>query len=61
MAEAGWEGVKMGGNYVAGVALGKCVEFGYDMATEVAKYLEREQVTAGSSAEASSDDEMSFV
>lgn len=32
----------LGGNYVAGVALGKCVEYGYEYAKEVAKYLQAE-------------------
>ena len=40
MAEAGWDGVKLGGNYVAGVALGKCVESGYTFADQVAGYLQ---------------------
>ena len=40
LAEAGWDGVKLGGNYVAGVALGKCVEFGYTFADQVADYLQ---------------------
>lgn len=33
---AGWGGVRLGGNYVAGVALGKCVEYGFTFAAEVA-------------------------
>ena len=33
---AGMGGVKLGGNYVAGVALGKCIEYGYTFAAEVA-------------------------
>lgn len=64
LAEAGWEGVKLGGNYVAGVALGKCVEFGYDFATEVATYLEQQQAPAsnGSASEAtSSQDDVMFI
>lgn len=39
MASAGMGGVLLGGNYVAGVALGKCVEFGYEFAGQVADYL----------------------
>jgi len=39
MADAGLEGVLLGGNYVAGVALGKCVEFGYEFAEQVAGYV----------------------
>ena len=33
---AGWTGVRLGGNYVSGVALGKCVEYGYEFAKEAA-------------------------
>ncbi|CAG9460956.1 unnamed protein product [Pedinophyceae sp. YPF-701] len=29
LSQAGWDGVLLGGNYVSGVALGKCVEFSY--------------------------------
>ena len=29
----------LGGNYTAGVALGRCVEFGIDQADEVLDYL----------------------
>ncbi|GJP36109.1 hypothetical protein CLOM_g20634 [Closterium sp. NIES-68] len=36
---AGLEGVFLGGNYVAGVALGRCVEGGYENAAEVVQYL----------------------
>lgn len=36
LEEAGFGGVKLGGNYVAGVALGKCIEYGYTFADEVA-------------------------
>jgi oxygen-dependent protoporphyrinogen oxidase len=39
MAAAGLGGVLLGGNYVAGVALGRCVEFGYDFAGQVASYV----------------------
>jgi hypothetical protein len=39
LADAGLNGVLLGGNYVAGVALGKCVEYGYEFADQVAKYL----------------------
>ena len=34
--QAGMGGVKLGGNYVAGVALGKCIEYGYTFADELA-------------------------
>jgi protoporphyrinogen/coproporphyrinogen III oxidase len=36
LAEAGLENVKLGGSYVAGVALGKCIEYGYAFAEELA-------------------------
>lgn len=34
--EAGLEEIKLGGNYVSGVALGKCIEYGYTFADEIA-------------------------
>lgn len=40
---ADFEGVMLGGNFVAGVALGKCVEFGYDFAADIAKQLQAQQ------------------
>jgi protoporphyrinogen/coproporphyrinogen III oxidase len=36
---AGMTGVKLGGNYVAGVALGKCIEYGYTFADELVDSL----------------------
>jgi oxygen-dependent protoporphyrinogen oxidase len=36
LVKAGWGGVVLGGNYVCGVALGKCMEFGYNYADTVA-------------------------
>ena len=36
LIKAGWDGVMLGGNYVCGVALGKCMEFGYEYANKVA-------------------------
>ncbi|KAJ3676018.1 hypothetical protein LUZ60_003430 [Juncus effusus] len=37
--KAGLDGVFLGGNYVAGVALGRCVERAYDSASEVKEFL----------------------
>jgi oxygen-dependent protoporphyrinogen oxidase len=37
LSKAGWDNVLLGGNYVSGVALGKCVEYGYDFAADIAK------------------------
>jgi protoporphyrinogen/coproporphyrinogen III oxidase len=34
---AGWDGLLLGGNYVSGVALGKCVEYGYEYASKIAQ------------------------
>lgn len=39
LASAGMGNVLLGGNYVAGVALGKCVEFSYDFAADIASQL----------------------
>jgi oxygen-dependent protoporphyrinogen oxidase len=43
MAAAGLDGVLLGGNYVAGVALGRCVEYGYDFAGQVASYVQAQK------------------
>lgn len=44
LSAAGLEGVQLGGNYVAGVALGKCVEYSYDLAADIAKQLKSQPV-----------------
>ena len=44
LSAAGLEGVQLGGNYVAGVALGKCVEYGYDLAADIARQLNSQPV-----------------
>jgi len=41
LAGAGLGGVLLGGNYVAGVALGKCVEYGYEFAKEAAGAVQK--------------------
>ena len=51
LASAGYGGVLLGGNYVAGVALGKCVEYGYEYANEIAKYLKSETAVAATNTE----------
>ncbi|KAK9902125.1 hypothetical protein WJX75_005247 [Coccomyxa subellipsoidea] len=43
---AGLGGILLGGNYVAGVALGKCVEYGYEYAHEISKYLSTQEPAA---------------
>ncbi|MQL71830.1 hypothetical protein Taro_004175 [Colocasia esculenta] len=39
LQKGGFEGLFLGGNYVAGVALGRCVEGAYESASEVANFL----------------------
>lgn len=39
LSNGGFQGMFLGGNYVSGVALGKCVESAYDVATEVSNFL----------------------
>lgn len=36
LMEKGWDGLFLGGNYVSGVALGKCIEYGYTFADKIA-------------------------
>lgn len=43
LSDDGLEGVMLGGNYVAGVALGKCVEFGYEQAADLAKFVKAQK------------------
>ena len=62
LAEAGWDGVKLGGNYVAGVALGKCVEFGYELADQVTDYLQGlPEATGAAAAKTPESQETVFV
>jgi len=44
MKKSGLNGVLLGGNYVAGVALGKCVEYGYEFAKKAAAVVEKSSV-----------------
>lgn len=39
LRDAETQGLFLGGNYVSGVALGRCVEGAYDIAADVAKFL----------------------
>ncbi|KAI3819175.1 hypothetical protein L1987_13000 [Smallanthus sonchifolius] len=39
LKNGGFEGMFLGGNYVSGVALGRCVESAYDVATDVSIFL----------------------
>ncbi|KAL8544749.1 hypothetical protein ACS0TY_005107 [Phlomoides rotata] len=41
LSSGGFKGVFLGGNYVSGVALGRCVEGAYEVAAEVTDYLSR--------------------
>lgn len=41
LSNGGFKGVFLGGNYVSGVALGRCVEGAYEVAAEVTDYLSR--------------------
>lgn len=39
LSDTGLKGLFLGGNYVSGVALGRCVEGAYEIAAEVADFL----------------------
>lgn len=39
LQENGLQGLFLGGNYVAGVALGRCVEGAYEVASDVSSFL----------------------
>lgn len=39
LSNGGFRGLFLGGNYVTGVALGRCVEGAYEVATEVTDFL----------------------
>jgi oxygen-dependent protoporphyrinogen oxidase len=41
LKDSGLEGVFLGGNYVAGVALGRCVEYAYESAQQIAAFLKQ--------------------
>lgn len=43
LSNGGFGGLFLAGNYVSGVALGKCVEAAYDVADDVTKYLSQYQ------------------
>jgi len=39
LSQRGWNGAFLGGNYAAGVALGRCVEAAYEQAAEIGTWL----------------------
>ncbi|XP_077240531.1 protoporphyrinogen oxidase, chloroplastic-like [Tasmannia lanceolata] len=39
LADGGFEGIFLGGNFVSGVALGRCVEGAYEIAADVSNYM----------------------
>lgn len=41
LSRGGLDGLILGGNYVAGVALGRCVEGAYDTAAQVSSFLSK--------------------
>lgn len=61
IAEAGYEGLFLGGNYTAGVALGKCVEAAYNQAADVAAFCAGGGGGGGSPAPAADLNEVEFT
>lgn len=53
---AGYEGVLLGGNYMSGVALGKCVEYAYTYAGNIAKYLQKKAAVASAPVQQDQDE-----
>ena len=49
LAKAGCDGLFLGGNYTAGVALGRCVEFGVEQAKDLEAYLSKQSAKKGAS------------
>lgn len=60
IADAGMEGLFLGGNYVSGVALGKCVEGAYESAKEISEFLSLMNASAATPA-AGQEEEAFFV
>ena len=46
LQDKGWSGAFLGGNYVVGVALGRCVEGAQETADEVAAWLGKDAAVA---------------
>lgn len=72
IVDAGFDGLVLAGNYVHGVALGKCIEGGYDTAREVHEALSKAEgrsvtvgteipITSSTSAPPTEQDEELFV
>lgn len=47
LSNAGCDGLFLGGNYTAGVALGRCVEFGVEQAKELEQYVAKKAANKG--------------
>lgn len=43
LSNGGFKGIFLGGNFVSGVALGRCVEGAYEVASDVNKFLQQYQ------------------